>query len=179
VLEWTGAGLAERFAELYEADPSDPRVSCDGNVLSFRFTGGLTLADRNLLETGAAAEAKKFRERFLEAVAPQLREVVEARAKVEVSVFFAAFDGATRTTNLVFVIDQPLDAREEQWAALRNWGRQVRRNSRRLRQDHRSSAESHGRLRTEFHRREEEKSQLPQDADSEISRISTIPPKSP
>src|SRR3954451_8933719 len=103
-LDWTASGLGECFELLYEATPADPQIACAGNVLAFSFGGGLSPADEHLLELGAETELRDFREEFLRAVEPQLREVVEERSGVATSFYFAAFDPSARTTSVVFLL---------------------------------------------------------------------------
>jgi hypothetical protein len=128
------SALAEQFTLLYEANPTDPYATFGGGVLTFAFQGGFTVLDKSRLATGRAEEVRDFRERFLQAVAEELNEVVEANvSSTRVSFFFAAFDVAARTTNCFFVLDPVADSEREQHEAILAWSEQVRRSARGLR----------------------------------------------
>jgi hypothetical protein len=148
-LQWLAASLAERFAELYAATPLDPRALCAGNVLTFTFQGGLAHADEKLLEVGAGEKLQRFREAFLRALADDFSAVI-SRSGASVSSFLPAFDVASRTTHLIFILELPLDPAEEERRAIANWSMQARRNARELRRRHRRSSETHQRLKAEL-----------------------------
>jgi uncharacterized protein YbcI len=144
------AGLADQFALLYDAKPTDPRAHMAGNMLAATFNGGLSLSDEKHLEAGHLDELREFRERFLEVVAGDLNSVVEMLSGGQVTFFSAAFDPPTRMTNMLFVLDLIPDDKEEQRKAIRNWSEQVRRNARELRISHLQTRETHVALRGEM-----------------------------
>jgi uncharacterized protein YbcI len=141
------AGLADQFALLYEAKPADPRAQMAGNMLAFTFEGGLSRADEMHLRSGRREAVQKFRERFLEIVAEQLKSVAASLSGGRVTFFSGAFDPDSRTTNMLFVLDLLPDDRAEQREAIRNWSEQVRRNARELRINHLQTREAHVALR--------------------------------
>jgi hypothetical protein len=144
-------GLADQFAALYEATPLDPRAHMAGNMLTFTFQGGLSLSDENHLEASHFDELRAFRERFLEVIADSLKSTAGLLAGAEVSFFSGVFDPATRTTNMLFVLDLIPDSTAEQREAIRNWSEQVRRNARELRVSHLQTRETHLALRERMH----------------------------
>lgn len=149
-LDQIATGLADQFAFLYEAEPADPRVQMAGNMLNFAFQGGFTVADENHLKAGHLDELRGFRERFLEVVGEQLKSIVETMTGGHVTFFSTAFDPASRTTNMLFVLDLLPDDKGEQREAIRNWSEQVRRNARALRISHLQTRETHIALRDEM-----------------------------
>jgi uncharacterized protein YbcI len=149
------AGLADRFAALYEARPLDPRAHMAGNMLTFAFQGGLSVSDEKHLEAGHHEELRAFRERFLAVVAEELEATAGALTGAEVTFFSGVFDPATRTTNMLFVLDLLPDDTAEQREAIRNWSEQVRRNARELRVSHLQTRETHLALRSQMHERVE------------------------
>jgi hypothetical protein len=143
-------GLADQFALLYEAKPADPRAQMAGNMLAFTFEGGLSRSDELHLRSGRPEVVQKFRERFLEVVAEQLKSVAASLSGGRVTFFSGAFDPDSRTTNMLFVLDLLPDDRAEQREAIRNWSEQVRRNARELRISHLQTREAHVALREEM-----------------------------
>jgi hypothetical protein len=133
-LDRVASALAEQFALLYEASPTDPYATFGGGMLTFVFQGGFTALDEHRLATGRAKDVRKFRERFLRGVAEELNEVVEAIIPVaRVSFFFAGFDVTAGTTNCFFVLDPVADSERAQREAILAWSDQVRRSARGLR----------------------------------------------
>jgi hypothetical protein len=146
-LEAVARVLADQLALLYDARPGDPQARLDGNVLAFTFAGGLSPSDERLLEVGRGEQAREFRERFLEAVEPQLRAIVAGLLTVEVQRFFAGFEPESRRTECYFVLVPATGGVDEQRRALINWGKQVRRNARELRARHQLALAAHTQLR--------------------------------
>lgn len=147
LLESVATALADQFAALYDARPRHCRSQLGGHVLTFSFLGGLSRFDELLLEGRRDAEVRDFRVLFLEAVSPQLGEVVEALSGFGVSHFFASFDPVRQTTECLFLLDPRRSDEDEQRRALLNWSEQVRRNARELRERHREAREAHARQR--------------------------------
>jgi uncharacterized protein YbcI len=144
------AGLADQFALLYEARPADPRAQMAGNMLAFTFEGGLSRADELHLRAERLEVVQKFRERFLEVVAEQLKSVAASLSGGRVTFFSGAFDPESRVTNMLFVLDLLPDDKAEQREAIRNWSEQVRRNAREMRISHLQTRETHVALREEL-----------------------------
>jgi hypothetical protein len=133
-LDRVASALAEQFALLYEVSPTDPYATFGGGVLTFVFHGGFTALDEHRLATGRADDVRKFRERFLQGVAEELNEVVEAIVPaVRVNFFFAGFAAAAATTSCFFVLDLAADSQRAQREAILAWSDQVQRSSRGLR----------------------------------------------
>jgi len=144
------AGLADQYALHYEAKPVDPRAHMAGNMLNVAFQSGLSVADERHLEGNHLDELRAFRECFFEAIANDLKSVVESLSGSHVTFFSSAFDPETRTTNMLFVLDLLPDDLEEQREAIRNWFEQVRRNARELRISHLQTRETHVALRDQM-----------------------------
>jgi uncharacterized protein YbcI len=145
-----GAGLADQFALLYGASPTDPQAQMAGNMLTFTFQGGLSVADENHLRAGRFDAVRRFREGFLEVVAEKLKTVAASLSGSQVTFFSSAFDPESRTTNMLFVLDLLPDDEAEQREAIRNWSEQVRRNARELRISHLQTRETHVGLREQM-----------------------------
>lgn len=133
-LERLSVTLANQFDILYDVENTvDPHLGVAGNVLSFAFKGGFSEKDKKQLATGHGDELRKFRERFLHAVAEEMNEVVESVIPtVRVTFFSAAFDTASRCTYCFFVLDWSTDAEREKREAIRAWSEQVRLHARKL-----------------------------------------------
>jgi Na+-translocating membrane potential-generating system (MpsC) len=149
-LRRVATGLADQFELLYGASPVDPRVQMAGDMLTFTFQGGLSRSDEQHLAAGHLDEVQSFRERFLEVAAEQLETVVAVLTGGRVTHYSGAFDPISRTTNLFFLIDLPLDDGATQREAVRNWSAQVRRNARALRLSHLQTREAHIVLRQQM-----------------------------
>ena len=143
-------GLADQFEVLYEAKPADPRANMAGNMLTIAFQGGLSPADETHLGAGHGGELRDFRECFLEVVAEDLSTTAELLTGSHVTYFSGLFDPATRTTNMLFVLDLIADDEEEQRQAIRSWSEQVRRNARELRMSNLQTRETHVALREQI-----------------------------
>jgi hypothetical protein len=140
------ASLADQYAVLYDERANDPRVSLTGNMLAFVFEGGLSVSDEWLLRHGSEERLREFREQFFEVVAGELVGIVAELSARPVTYSFNGFDPRTRTTHVIFVLDlRGRDTAEERQALL-NWSEQVRRNARRLREEHTSTREMHHEL---------------------------------
>jgi uncharacterized protein YbcI len=134
--------LSDLYRGLYDERPTDPQASLTGNMLAFVFAGGLSVADESLLRTGRDDRLVEFRQQFFEVVDPELVGVVVDLAGLPVTYSFYGFDPRTRTTHAIFVLDlSELDRSEERQAVL-NWSEQVRRNARRLREEHVATRET-------------------------------------
>jgi hypothetical protein len=142
-LERIAAALADLYFVLYEERPLDPHASLTGNMLGFVFEDGLSVADEWLLISGKDERLREFREHFLSVVSDELTGVVTDLTGLPVTYSFFGFDPKTRTTHSIFVLDlSALNASEERQAVL-NWSEQVRRNARRLREQHIATRETH------------------------------------
>jgi uncharacterized protein YbcI len=137
------AALADLYFALYEERPLDPHASLTGNMLAFVFEDGLSVADEWLLLNGKDERLREFREHFLSIVSDELTGVVTDLTGLPVTYSFYGFDPKTRSTHSIFVLDlSALNASEERQAVL-NWSEQVRRNARRLREEHIATRETH------------------------------------
>jgi hypothetical protein len=143
-------GLADQFALLYGASPADPQAQMAGNMLTFTFKAGLSVADESHLQAGHLDEVRRFREGFLGVVAEKLKTVAASLSGGHVTFFSSAFDSESRTTNMLFVLDLLPDDEAEQREAIRNWSEQVRRNARELRISHLQTRETHVGLREQM-----------------------------
>jgi hypothetical protein len=149
------ASLSDLYYSLYEERPSDPQSSLTGNMLAFVFQGGLSVADEWLLKREQEDRLCEFRKNFFEVVSDELVGVVGRLTGLPVSYSFYGFDPGTRTTHANFVLDlSKLDGAAERQAVL-NWSEQVRRNSKRLREEHREVRDRHIVLTEEWHGKRE------------------------
>jgi hypothetical protein len=145
-LERIAASLADLYHLLYEERPLDAHASLTGNMLAFVFEEGLSVPDEWLLRTGQDDRLKEFRENFLAVAGDQLTGVVTDLTGLPVTYSMYGFDPKTRTSHSVFVLDlSSLHGAEEHQAVL-NWSEQVRRNARRLREQHAATRETHREL---------------------------------
>jgi uncharacterized protein YbcI len=144
--------LSDLYRNLYEERPASSQASLTGNMLAFVIDDGLSVADEWLLHHGRSDLLKDFRQQFFEVVDDQMTEVVADLTGLSVTYSFYGFDPTTRSTHAIFVLDlTPLNHVEERQAIL-NWGEQVRRNARRLRQEHVDTREAYKNLRVQVHR---------------------------
>lgn len=135
--------LSDLYRNLYEERPVSSQASLTGNMLAFVIDDGLSVSDEWLLRHGRGDLLKDFRRHFFEVVDDQMTEVVADLTGLSVNYSFYGFDPTTRTTHAIFVLDlTPLNQVEERQAIL-NWGEQVRRNARRLRQEHVDTREAY------------------------------------
>jgi hypothetical protein len=142
-LERIAATLADLYHVLYEERALDPHASLTGNLLAFVFEDGLSVADEWLLLAGRDERLKEFREHFFSVVSDELTGVVTDLTGLPVTYSFFGFDPKTRTSHSMFVLDlSALNASEQRQAVL-NWSEQVRRNARRLREQHIAAREVH------------------------------------
>lgn len=149
-LDRIAAALAELYYVLYEERPLDARASQTGNILAFVFENGLSVADERLLHGGRDERLLEFREHFLRAADGEMSGVVHALTGLPVTYSFYGFDVKTRTTHGIFVLDlSSLNGSEERQAVL-NWSEQVRRNARRLREQHVAARNVHRGLKDEM-----------------------------
>jgi uncharacterized protein YbcI len=149
-LERIAISLSDLYYLLYEERPRDPHASLTGNMLAFVFEGGLTVADDWLLRSGREERLRDFRQSFFGVVEDELVGVVRDLTGVPVTYSFYGFDPKTRSTHMIFVLDlaQMRDAEERQ--AVLNWSEQVRRNARRLREQHQATRETSEILRAQM-----------------------------
>jgi uncharacterized protein YbcI len=146
-LERIAGTLSDLYRYLYEERPADSQASLTGNMLAFVLEGGLSVADEWLLRNGRDDLLSDFRRHFFEVVDDQMMGVVGDLTGLSVTYSFYGFDPTTRTTHAIFVLDlSPLNRAEERQAVL-NWGEQVRRNARRLREEHVATREAYRELR--------------------------------
>lgn len=170
-LERIAAALADLYYALYEERPLDPHASLTGNMLGFVFEDGLSVADEWLLLNGKDERLREFREHFLSVVSDELTGVVADLTGLPVTYSFYGFDPKTRTTHSIFVLDlSALNASEQRQAVL-NWSEQVRRNARRLREEHVASRETHRAL-TDQMRAQRDAMRREAEGDDEKSRRS-------
>jgi hypothetical protein len=146
-LERLATLLAEQFTVLYDNRPRDPLVTVNGSNVAFTFQGGLSGSDEHLLTAGRDREVRDFRENFLRAASSQFDGIVSSLLSADVTFSFAAFDPVSRTTSCFFVLDDSAESGQEQREAILNWSEQVRRNARRLRDEHLRIIERHHVLR--------------------------------
>jgi Co/Zn/Cd efflux system component len=137
------AALADLYFALYEERPLDPHASLTGNMLGFVFGDGLSVADEWLLLHGNDERLREFREHFLSVISDELTAVVADLTGLPVTYSFYGFDPKTRTTHSIFVLDLSALNTSEQRQAVLNWSEQVRRNARRLREEHIATRETH------------------------------------
>jgi uncharacterized protein YbcI len=141
--------LSDLYRTLYEERPVSSQASLTGNMLAFVIDDGLSVADEWLLRHDRGDLLKDFREHFFEVVDDQMTEVIADLTGLSVTYSFYGFDPTTRTTHAIFVLDlSPLNRAEERQAVL-NWGEQVRRNARRLRQEHVATREAYKDLKVQ------------------------------
>jgi uncharacterized protein YbcI len=150
------ATLSDLYHILYEERPGDPHVSLTGNMLAFVFENGLSVSDEWLLTSGRGERVREFRQNFFEVVSPELVGVVGDLTGMPVTYSFYGFDPQTRTTHAVFVLDVSELHEAEQRQAVLNWSEQVRRNARRLREEHRETREVHRALKAQMAAKREE-----------------------
>jgi uncharacterized protein YbcI len=149
-LERVASTLSDLYYGLYEERPADPHASLTGNMLAYVFEGGLAVSDEWLLRTGRGERLREFRRNFFEVVSEELVGVVGDLTGLPVTYSFYGFDPTTRTTHAIFVLDMSELHGAEQRQAVLNWSEQVRRNARRLRDQHRATVEVHTRLRLQM-----------------------------
>ncbi len=152
-LEQIARSLSDLYNALYEERPGDARASLTGNMLAFVFEGGLSTADEWLLRMGRVEQLEKFRRHFFEVVGDEMVAVVADLTGLRVTYSFYAFDPQTRTTHAIFVLDLAALQGSEQRRAVLNWSEQVRRNARRLREEHVATRQAHKALTEQFHER--------------------------
>jgi hypothetical protein len=141
--------LSDLYRNLYEERPVTSQASLTGNMLAFVIEDGLSVADEWLLRNGRDDLLRDFRQHFFEVVGDQMTGVVTDLTGLAVTYSFYGFDPTTRTTHAIFVLDlAPLNRAEERQAVL-NWGEQVRRNARRLRQEHVATREAYRGLKVQ------------------------------
>lgn len=129
--------LAELHDARYGASVDDARGSLAGDVLTVVLSGGLSTADRSLLENGRSEALVVLRRSFYEAVGPTFRGLVEAVLSRRVESYSASFEVERRSTTLVFVLGAGDALLGDEWDAITAWSRQVRVQARRLRVIHR------------------------------------------
>jgi hypothetical protein len=148
--------LSDLYRALYDERPVDPQASLTGNMLAFVFEGGLSVADESLLRNGRDDRLAEFRQQFFEVVDPELVAIVADLTTLPVTYSFYGFDPKTRTTHAIFVLDlSGLDRSEERQAVL-NWSEQVRRNARRLREEHVATRETFRAMKAELKARRDQ-----------------------
>lgn len=155
-LERIAATLSDLYYMHYEERAVDPHASLTGNMLAFVFEDGLSVADEWLLGSGRAERLREFRQSFFEVVSGELVEVVGGLTGMPVTYSFSGFDPATRTTHAIFVLDVTQLYGAEQRQAVLNWSEQVRRNARRLREQHRATIEVHQTLKEQMRSKRED-----------------------
>jgi uncharacterized protein YbcI len=140
-LERIAGTLSDLYFMLYEERPGDAHASLTGNMLAYVFEGGLSVSDEWLLRSGRGERLREFRRNFFEVVDDEMTGVVGDLTGMPVTYSFYGFDPKTRTSHAVFVLDMTeLRGAEERQAVL-NWSEQVRRNARRLREQHQEKRE--------------------------------------
>jgi hypothetical protein len=155
-LERIAAALADLYYVLYEERALDAHASLTGNMLAFVFEDGLSVADEWLLVAGREQRLKEFREHFFSVVSDELTGVVTELTGLPVTYSFFGFDPKTRTSHSIFILDlSALNAAEQRKAVL-NWSEQVRRNARRLREQHVAAREVHRGLTEQLRAQREE-----------------------
>jgi uncharacterized protein YbcI len=155
-LERVASTLSSLYFTLYEERPADAHASLTGNMLAYVFEGGLGVSDEWLLRTGRGERLREFRQNFFEVVSDEMVGVVGDLTGMPVTYSFFGFDPTTRTTHAVFVLDMSELHGAEQRQAVLNWSEQVRRNARRLREQHRATREVHARLKDQIRVKREE-----------------------
>lgn len=142
-LEGIAAALSDLYFLLYEERPGDARASLTGNLLAYVFEGGLSTSDEWLLRSDRGGRLSEFRRSFFEVVDDEMTGVVGDLTGMSVGYSFYGFDSKTRTSHAIFVLDMTELGGSEQRRAVLNWSEQVRRNARRLREQHRQTREAH------------------------------------
>jgi uncharacterized protein YbcI len=155
--------LSDLYGELYDARPGDAHASLTANMLAFVFEGGLTVADEWLLRMGKEERLREFRGQFFEVISERMVAVVADLTGKEVTYSFFGFDPRTRTTHAIFVLDLSELNETEQRQAVLNWSEQVRRNARRLREEHVATREIHHELAAEVRRYREQSARQGED----------------
>lgn len=155
VLGRVAASLSDLYGSLYEERPVDPRSSLTGNMLAFVFHGGLSITDERLLMSGREERLREFRRNFFDVVRAEMVGVVTGLTGLRVNYSLFDFDPGTRTTHAVFVLDLDTLGSAAERRAVLNWSEQVRRNSSRLRAEHRETRERYAVLNREWHARRE------------------------
>jgi uncharacterized protein YbcI len=169
-LERIGAALADLYYVLYEERPRDAHASLTGNMLAFVFEEGLSVADEWLLRTGREERLQEFRENFFDVVSDEMIGVVTGLTGLPVTYTFFGFDPKTRTTHSIFVLDPTALNRSEHRQAVLNWSEQVRRNARRLREQHVATREIHRVLRERMRAQADELRQEAEGAGGPVRR---------
>jgi uncharacterized protein YbcI len=155
-LRRVAATLSDLYFMLYQERPADAHASLTGNMLAFTFEGGLGVSDEWLLRSGRGERLREFRQNFFEVVSDELVGVVGDLTGLPVTYAFYGFDPKTRTSHSVFVLDMSELHGAEQRQAVINWSEQVRRNARRLREEHRETSKAHLELREQMRKQREE-----------------------
>lgn len=135
-MEEFATAIASLYAALYDETPADVRSFAEDGALICRIQGGLTSGDLMMLQYGHAEELAAYRAGFFRAVADQLEMAVTAYTGHDVLAQEASFDPATVSTTLRFELSPRVQEEADQREALRNWSRQVRRSSQRLKALH-------------------------------------------
>lgn len=149
-LDRIAGSLADLYNALYEERPLNARASLTGNMLAFVFEDGLSVADEWLLRGGHDDRLREFRNHFLQAAGDELVGVVSDLTGLRVTYSFYGFDPETRTTHAIFVLDLSELNESQQRQAVLNWSEQVRRNARRLREQHVATRATHHALAEEM-----------------------------
>jgi uncharacterized protein YbcI len=155
-LERVATTLSDLYFVLYEERPGDAHASLTGNMLAFVFEGGLSVSDEWLLLTGRGERLREFRQNFFEVVSGEMVQVVGDLTGMPVTYSFYGFDPETRSSHAIFVLDMSGLGGSEQRQAVLNWSEQVRRNARRLREEHRATREVHEALTAQMRQKREE-----------------------
>ncbi len=171
-LERVASTLSDLYYVLYEERPLDAHASLTGNMLAFVFEDGLSVSDEWLLRSGRGERLSEFRQNFFEVVSDEMVAVVGDLTGTPVTYSFYGFDPKTRTTHAIFVLDMSLLHGAEERQAVLNWSEQVRRNARRLREQHRATREVHLALKEQMRRKREE---VREDAEADAVRRSEDP----
>lgn len=130
------SALARRWARLYGHGPSKVHLGVRADDLLFSFDGGLSPADRFLLERDRGELVRSFRETFVAEVSDQLAEELTKELGLTVTSVAAAFYPTIARTDIYFGVRLDLDGNDDR-AAVRAWSRQARRKSRTLGEENR------------------------------------------
>ncbi|MBS1845861.1 MAG: DUF2294 family protein [Actinobacteria bacterium] len=170
-LERISDTLSDLYLNLYGERTVDARASLTGNMLAHVFEGGLGVSDQWLLRSGRGERLREFRQNFFEVVSGEMVGVVGDLTGMPVTYSFSGFDPTTRTTHSIFVLDTTELGGAEQRQAVLNWSEQVRRNARRLREEHRETREVHQALKAQMREKREEVARA-EDDDRDAGRSS-------
>jgi uncharacterized protein YbcI len=142
--------LVRLHKECYGKGPTKARTYASGDLVVCILEGGFTAGERTLRAHGREDAVIEQREAFQEALRYRFIETVEELVGRKVVTFISGVDPHSETSAELFVLESP-DHPEvgDEKDALANWGNQVRRQARLLRDEQVSLRDAQESLRAQ------------------------------